>query len=237
MTADDPDRKPQDSEMRPRRAPQSVWDVLNTGHPVASSLSGFAYLDRVGPEMFVGRYDHGTCGTIRADDANHAEWVDTPALDVRAVKARNHAYVITVTPDGSQSVCIYCGTVMEGCPVANPSDIRWDGHWDRPRRATRREMDAVGAQPIPERVMLYLDGVDGRAWTGRFRVGECPEGGTHEAVLYFWDCKKDALHSFCVFCGERWTGSPPGFWDVVQPHIRADEELARHAGDVRRGLY
>ena len=248
--------KPGDSPLRAGRAPQTVWDRLNTGHPAL--LNEFAYMDRVGPEMFVGRYDYGTCGTVPEKAAEHAPWVKTRSNEPGALKRRNHAYVATVTPDGAESVCIYCGAATEGSPKigfhsagdgqppakdggarpwVNLEDIPWDEPYDGPRRATPRELEAMGIRPIPDHRMLYLDEVDGMTWTGRFRVGECPAGGTHEAVLNWWPHSRDPMFSCCAFCGERWDGAPPGFWDVVQPHIKAGEILARHAEDVRRGVY
>lgn len=233
----EPGWKPEDARLLPGRAPQRVWDRLNTGHPLATSLNGFVYLDRVGPGMFVGRCDHGTCGAVPADAAEHAKHAEMPALDVHAVKNRNHAYMVTITPDGAEGICIYCGTTMEGCPEADQTDMPWDEPWDRPRRATKREMEAAGVRPIPEHRLLYLDEVDGGTWTGRFRVGECPAGGPHEAVLNWWRHSKDPMFSCCAFCGEQWTGAPPGFWGVVQPPIKAEDILARHAEDVRRGVH
>ena len=89
---------------------------------------------------------------------------------------------------------------------------------------------------MPEYRLLYLDVVDGRTWTGQFRVGKCPAGGPHESVLNWWRHSKDPMFICRAFCVEWWMGAPLGFWDAVQPCIKVGKVLARHAEDVRRGV-
>ena len=67
-----------------------------------------------------------------------------PALDVHAVKNCNHACMVTITPDGAEGICSYCGATMDGCSEVDPDDMPWDESRDRPRRATKREMEALG---------------------------------------------------------------------------------------------
>lgn len=215
-----PDWKPRDAENKPERAPEKIWNMLNTGTPLRTNA--FAYMDRIGPEMFVGRYNHGKCGAARTD-AGECD--------------RRHAYIVTITPDGAESVCIYCSATLDGCPKAKIKNIPWDEPYDGPRRATKRELEAMQIDPIPEHRMLYLDDVDGKTCTGRFRVGECPAGGPHEAVMQYWNYERDARQSFCAFCGEFWVGSPPGFWEVTEPDLTVEKVLEEHAEAVRRGTY
>lgn len=215
-----PEWKLKDAVDRPERASQNVWDMLNTGYPLVTNV--FAYMDRIGPEMFVGRYNHGKCGAVHTDVGE---------CDKR------HAYIVTITPKGAESACIYCGTTIDGCPKANLKDIPWDEPYEKPRRATESELRAMGIDPIPEHHMLYLDEVEGKATAGRFRVGRCKEGGTHEAVLFFWRYRKDARHSYCIFCGEHWNGSPPGYWDILEPSRTVPGVLEEHSRDVQKGRY
>ena len=231
-----PDFKPADAQFNAERATQAAWDTFRTCMPAAGL--GMVYVDRVGKEMFVGRYDHGTCSTIPKDAAKHAD-VDMPQQDVYPIHKRQHAYIVTITPQGAESVCLYCGTTMEGCPSSKLrlADIPWDEPWDKPRRANARELEAMNVTPIPIHRQLYLDAVDGDVWAGRMRIGECPHGGPHEVVMHWWRKKKDPKLSACVFCGEQWLGAPPGFWGVLEPDLTTQGVLAQHAEDVRRGLY
>lgn len=232
-----PDWKLEDAPDRPSRSPQKVWDVLNTPNPL-SLLQPFAYMDRIGPEMFVGRYDYGKCSAVPIDAGEHHHDDDEQYGPVCYPAARrNHAYVATITPKGADSICIYCGTTIDGCPKAKLRDIPWDEPWEKPRRATESELKAMGIKPIPEHTMLYLDEVDGHVSTGRFRVGQCKEGGTHEAVLCWWEHSRDPMFSYCVFCGEHWNGPPPGYWEEVEPSRSVAKVLVRHSEDVRKGKY
>lgn len=71
------------SEYRPPPAPNSVkcatqdWDDIGTGEyapeEYAMKHSRFVYLDRVGPELFVGRYHHGACDAVSEDASKHTE--------------------------------------------------------------------------------------------------------------------------------------------------------------------
>ncbi len=238
-----PDWKMEDTDVRPKRSPQKWWELKNVPPPMPH-YEGFAYVDRVGPEMFVGRYDHGRCDTVPEDAAKHIPGAGRgatgslqPEPPAEPLRLRNHAYIATITPRGAESICLYCGTILKGCPKADLRNIPWDEPYERPRRATKREMDAMKIDPVPEDCMLYLDMTDGVTWTGRMRVGECPEGGPHEAVLCWWRHGRDPMFSFCAFCGGRWHGPPPGYWDAMEPGNTVERALERHAEDVKRGLY
>ena len=232
-----PDFRPDDAQYNCERANQEMWDTLNTPYP--TNGSGMAYLDRVGPEMFVGRYDHGTCPTIPKEAAEHAKHMDIPKQNIFPVKKRYHAYILTITPKGAKSVCLYCGATMKGCPgsKAKPGNATWDEPWEKPRRANARELEAMDISQIPENHLLYLDKVDGSVHAGRMRIGECTEGGPHEVVVHWWRRDKDPRLSMCVFCHQQWTGAPPGFWELLEPNNTVERVLAEHAEDVRRGLY
>lgn len=249
-----PDYTPKDATMRPKCARQYDWDRKNT--PNESLLfDSFAYLDRISPEMFVGRCHHGVCNAIPDDIVERAPGAVYPV--VAQVEARNHAYIITITPHHIKSVCIYCGGTINGYPqlVYNHSDppldehghrpllvnlenIPWDEPWDGPRRATQRELDAVGLILDMEPRLLYLDAVDDRVLVGRIRVGECKNGGPHEAILSWWHRHKDPMFSYCAFCDMVWYGPPDGYWDAVEPHTPTIQQVIKqHEEDMRLGKY
>lgn len=232
-----PEFKPQDAQINCERGRQSFWDTRNT--PMPTHAVGMVYLDRIGPELFVGRYDHGKCPKIPEDAAEHDKHVKF-VHEVRAIRHRHHAYIVSITPRGAESICVYCGATMEGCPgsKADLTEIPWDEPWEQPRRANQRELEAMDILPIPDNRLLYLDMmVHGEVWAGRMRIGECPHGGPHEAIVHWWRQQKEPSFSACVFCGKQWVGAPPGFWELVEPHPTIKEVLAKHAKDVRRGLY
>lgn len=242
-----PDFKPAAAVNHVKSATQDYWDDRDMDR-LAANDSGFVYLDRVAPDVFVGRYNHGTCDAVHADAAKHTELdteygvkdddgVKMPREQVAAVAARNHAYVVTITPEGSQSVCLYCGATMDGYIGGKKSKTVWKAPFDGPRRATEREAAGLGIVLANQKHrLLYLD----RTWpihTGRFRVGKCPNGGPHEAVLCWWRYEDDVRQSFCMFCGERWDGPPPGFWEVAEQYNTVERALEIHEEYVRRGLY
>lgn len=235
----DPKYRPGEFMRRSRRASHLEWDLKDTGKPPFHAQR-FAYMDRVGPDMFSGRYDHGTCSTISANDAEHAEFTKgTSPPDVDRVVDKNHAYILTITPEGAESVCLYCGTTIEGClaPGVKLDNMPWKEPFEKPRRANKREMKAMGITDIPEGVLVYFDKIEGPSYAGRFRVGECPEGGPHEALIH-WTDSKTPVWSVCVFCGEQWHGPPPEFWDAALGKNRPTVEcvVKQYEDDVRAGL-
>ena len=246
MDMTDPEWRPREPIFRPGRAPQKVWDKMCTGHS-ATINARFLYFDRVGRDMFVGRYNWGTCSAVPATAADPYPHPTQSWMKDCAIAKRNHAYILTMTPGRMASICVYCGTEMDGPPSfyragVEDGDYRlreppWDEPWEKPRRATKREMCIVGAEPIPDHTMLYLDEVDDGIYTGRFRVGDCPEGGTHEAVLHYSFDTPEPKFSFCMFCHQHWYGAPPGFWDVIEPHITVEGQIKLHEEAVRRGYY
>lgn len=235
----DPKYRPGGFKRRARRAYQSSWELKDTGRP-AVHPQGFVYMDRVGPDMFSGRYDHGKCSTVPDEALKHSMSMEHESPEeVPQVAARNHAYMLTVTPDGAESVCLYCGSSMEGCPAAGVrlDRIPWDEPFGKPRRASDREMRAMGISPIEDDRLLYFDKIEGPSYAGRFRSGKCPEGGPHEAIIH-WTVGKTPMFSVCVFCGEQWNGPPPEFWDAALGPGRPTVEgvLERYEADVRAGL-
>ena len=255
MRHDHPEYKPSPAPHPVKCATQDHWDDRGmdeyTLEAYTKKYSKFVYLDRVGPELFVGRYHHGVCDAVPEDAAKHTEMDDERGAvknhygfvlrkrkDVLAVAARNHAYIVSITPDGPEGRCLYCDATIDGYEGAANSNKAWKEPFDGPRRATKGEAYALGAGYITNEIhtLLYLD----MCWpihTGRFRIGECPKGGPHEAVLCWWKYENDVRQSFCMFCGERWDGPPPGFWEVTEPHNTVRQTLETHAGDARRGRY
>ena len=241
-----PEFKPKPAGNLVECAPQDHWDV--TGLDKIAMLydsGGFLYLDRVEPEMFVGRYNHGTCDAVPEGASKHYEH-DTEygvaddgrrRRDVRALADRNHAYIVSITPEGSESRCLYCGSTMDGYPGERKPKGVWDGPFERPRRATEKEMAELGVKLAgKDNELLYLD-ITWPVFTGRMRIGECPHGGTHEAVVCLWRYEGDVRQSFCMFCGERWDGPPPGFWEVLEPYNTVEATLEKHAEYMRKGWY
>ena len=227
---DHPEYRPPPAPRPVECATQDCWDDIGMDEyaleEYAMKHSRFVYLDRVGPELFVGRYHHGVCDAVPEDASKHTiqdmeygvvrddytNLVLRRRKEVSAVAARNHAYMVSITPDGSEGRCLYCGTTMDGYAGETKSGKAWKEPFDGPRRATKDEVHALGAGYITNEThaLLYLD----QCWpihTGRFRIGECSKGGPHEAVLCWWKYEKDVRQSFCMFCGERWDGPPPGF--------------------------
>ena len=232
-----PDWKQKDMERRPSPVTQMHWDTFTTTPARLDVRHPFCYVDRVGPEMFVARYNHGKCNALPEDINKTADWLETTKWYIRALENHNHAYILTITPNGAESICLYCGITMEGVPYgyAELDDIIWD-EYDKPRRATKRELESMNIPPPPDHGLLYLDENDDMTYTGRFRIGECLDGGMHEVVLCWWRYNTDPMLSYCAFCGAEWVGPPVEYWPLVQPHIKLEEILERHKDLVAKGV-
>lgn len=141
---DHPEYRPPPAPRPVECATQDCWDDMVMDEyalpDYAMKRSRFVYLDRVGPELFVGRYHHGVCDAVPADASKHTEldaeygvvkndydFALRSRKDVLAVAARNHAYMVAITPDGSESRCLYCGTTMDGYEGETKSGKAWKG--------------------------------------------------------------------------------------------------------------
>ena len=158
--------------------------------------------------------------------------------DVLALAARNHACMVEITPNGSECRCLYCGTTMCGYEGEERGIRAWGRSFDGPHCATKSEALDLGAGYITDKseTLLYLDNCRS-IHNGRFPIGRCSKGGPHEVVLCWWQHENDVRRSFCMFCGERWDGPPPGFWELVEPNNTVERTLEIHANDVRLGGY
>ena len=253
---DHPDYKPGTLDLPVKCATQEFWDNEGMDEFTMQSYdmehSRFVYLDRVAPELYIGRYHHGVCDAIPGDASKHTNldyeygvvrddtetYVLRKRKDVLALAARNHAYMVEITPDGSECRCLYCGTTMDGYEGEERGIRAWRGSFDGPRRATSSETLDLGVGVITDKSerLLYMDNCRS-IHTGRFPIGKCPRGGPHEAVLCWWNYEHDVRQSFCMFCGERWDGPPPGFWGLMDSYNTVERTLAEHANDVRLGRY
>ena len=185
---------------------------------------------------------------------------------VPQLKHNMHSYVVAITPDKVECNCIYCGSNIQYTPEdfeegsgkdvigrlkkMTPKSICWDEPWSKPRRATQRELDSMGftisqytniegekvpSLPIDEDKAAYLDHIY-NGYMARVRCGKCPEGGQHDAILFYADedMRTYPITSYCIFCREEWIGPPDGFENTFRSHvydgIYLDLECARLRG-------
>lgn len=251
-----PNYKPTDAGVRTRRAGQTSWEKF-----VRLNMKGagedWDYMDRIGPKMFVGRYNFGKCDTITHDDTKtlFGDDDDRTRMDMRIhalgeklryeeinydINLKHHAYIVTVTPDKIECNCIYCGSTMSSCDNIRPEKIPWDEPWEKPRCANERELDAMRIEPFKKDTLRYLDYIDTYTALGRIRCGTCPEGGQHECMIHYpygEYYNKYPKFSNCIFCGEEWAGAPEGFWEAKEPNITFESVVQQHEKDKVAGLY
>ncbi len=229
-----PDLVMEDSKMPLTKTPLYAWTFYPTLHPFNElDKKIFFYMDRIRPDVFVGRFDYGKCSNYEENCENPDYYVNLPykrsknnPLDPRDIPPlhkkhyRMHSYTVTVTPEKVSCTCLRCWTEMGMHPWFRAKNVYWDDPWTEPRRATERELKSMNATSPPAGKQLFLDQVSESCNSGRVRVGKCPKGGEHEACIYF--CAHPDMvsihpvYSHCVFCREQWDGAPPGYYDAYR---------------------